>query len=150
MSPDTLHFQSICLGAKLLEDFCFLGRKSLPFSGQVLVGEVRCHLQQFQVVRSASNCHLTFLRIYGLFWQGRNLSCYKYNFHCLHCNESAQTRDQKSFLAYLFLLCFCFVFIFKLGFVFQEIVLLMYLGNNTLLALLSILKMKNGFMYFYR
>lgn len=43
-----------------------------------------------------------------------------------------------------------FFFFFKLGFIFQEFILLIYLGNNTLLALLSELKMKNGFKYLYR
>ena len=46
-----------------------LGEKVISsFSGQVLVGEVWCDLQQLQVVRSASICHLTFLFIYDLFW----------------------------------------------------------------------------------
>lgn len=41
-------------------------------------------------------------------------------------------------------------FFFKLGFIFQEFVLPIYLGSNTLVALLSELKMKNVFTYFYR
>lgn len=46
-----------------------LGEKViLPFSGQVLVGEMYCDLLQLQVVRSASIFHLTFLFIYDLFW----------------------------------------------------------------------------------
>lgn len=39
-----------------------------PFSRQVLVGEVWCNLQQLQVVRRASICHLNFLFIDDLFW----------------------------------------------------------------------------------
>lgn len=56
--------------------------------------------------------------------------------------EISQTRDQKSFLACLFY--------FLIGLYFMGIYFTHLSCDDTLLALLGELKMKNGFTYFYR